>query len=247
MICRYSLQLEGRIVPQFWAYRLYAWLLSQLPEDVASQIHEQSGHPISQYIDRGIWKVTLFGEDVIQAVAPVLESSDCIKLNTDLLQIRERWREDIPGAQHFLQTGKNLTSNRREIQIVSPMSFKTAGRYAIYPREELLVQSLLKRWNACFPEFLLEDPDLEATLLQGIHIVDYSLRTSRFQLKNGAIPCFAGRIFLESKLPAVLQELWNSLMYFGCYSGIGIKTTLGMGGIQLLDLDKKTQEKIGQV
>lgn len=241
MICRYRLKLklqEGRI-PQFWAYRLYAWLLTKLPEEQAQNLHEQEKRTLSQYLDHEIWYVTLFGEETIEAVTPVLEAAREIDLHTDRITILECTCDRVDGAQFFLHAGKQILSKRTELQIISPMSFKQSGRYTIFPKEELLIQSLLTRWNEVFPEFLLNDPEMEEVLLQGIHIVDYSLRTSRYQLKNSAIPSFYGKIFLEVRLPVVLQELWNALLCFSCYSGIGMKTTLGMGGVQISAFPKE--------
>ena len=68
-------------------------------------------------------------------------------------------------------------------------------------------------------------------LEKGLHIVDYSLRTVRYPLKNVKIPSFVGNIVVESRLPAPLQEIWQLLVCLAPYTGVGIKTTLGMGSI----------------
>ena len=65
----------------------------------------------------------------------------------------------------------------------------------------------------------------------GVLIVDYSLRTVRYSLKGTKIPAFVGNIVMESRLSAPLQEIWQLLVALAPYSGIGIKTTLGMGGV----------------
>ena len=108
----------------------------------------------------------------------------------------------------------------------------------IYPREELLIQSLVNRWNECFPEYTLSDDEALAELQSGIHIVDYRLRTCRYRLKGASIPAFVGDIMIEAKLPLVLRDVWNSLLCFAKYRGVGIKTTLGMGGAEIATDDK---------
>ena len=94
------------------------------------------------------------------------------------------------------------------------------------------------KWNRLFPAYPLEDADMLDEMKKGLHIVDYSLRTHRFPLKNIAIPSFCGRIFVEAKMPMVLQGIWNTLLCLAPYSGIGIKTTLGMGGVKVFYLKR---------
>ena len=70
----------------------------------------------------------------------------------------------------------------------------------------------------------------EDALQQGLHIVDYNLRTTRYPLKETRIPSFQGSVTVEAHLAPPLLELWNALLSFAPYGGVGIKTTLGMGG-----------------
>ena len=40
---------------------------------------------------------------------------------------------------------------------------------------------------------------------------------------------------LRAKLSAPLEKLYEMLLRFGGYSGVGIKTALGMGGMKVLE------------
>lgn len=235
MIAQYKLRLslpDNSSIPSFWAYRLYAWLLDQIPDQAAERFHNQEQHALTQYLDRDhVWTINLFGEEAIERFGDVLERTDRIVLHTDVLSVLERHFQPIGEPEDFLRQGKETASRKTILQFMSPAAFKQAGRYAIFPQEDLLLQSLLMKWNEACPNYSLEDADMLAEMKKGIHIVDYSLRTSRFQLKNTAIPCFYGKIFVEARLPIVLQEIWNALFCLAPYSGIGIKTTLGMGGV----------------
>lgn len=237
MIMQYKLQLalpDDAPIPAFWAYRLYAWLLDQIPEEAAEQFHNQEQHAVTQYLDRNhIWTVNLFGEEAATLFGSVLDRADRILLHTDALSVLEQQFQTVPKPEEFLRQGQEISSRRAMIQFVSPTAFKQAGRYAIFPQEDLLLQSLIMKWNKIFPTYPLEDVDMLAEMKKGLHIVDYSLRTDRFSLKNTAIPSFYGKIFVEAKLPIVLQEIWNALLCLAPYSGIGIKTTLGMGGVKV--------------
>ena len=108
-----------------------------------------------------------------------------------------------------------------------------AGRYAIYPQEFLLLQSLVLHWNTAFPDCQLNDPDALDAILRGLRILNYSLHTVSYPIKNTCIPGFVGSAVVEARLALPLLELWNALLSFAPYGGIGIKTTLGMGGVSV--------------
>ena len=152
------------------------------------------------------------------------------------------------SAEELIRAGRSCSESRAKLIFLSPCAFKQAGRYAIFPQENLLLQSLIAHWNAAFPEYALSDPDALQALQQGLHIVDYNLHTTRYLLKETRIPAFQGNVTIEARLAraeeelrllreerearedAPLLELWNALLSFAPYGGIGIKTTLGMGG-----------------
>lgn len=66
----------GVRVPQAWAYRLYGWLMAQLPADVGDALHLQGEHPIAHFLHFSpekqtlIWTVNLLNETVRQSVSP---------------------------------------------------------------------------------------------------------------------------------------------------------------------------------
>ena len=236
MIVQYKLRLalpDNAPVPSFWAYRLYAWLLSRLPGETAERLHTLGQRTVTQYIGRGcVWTVNLSGE-ALESFGGILADVTQIDLHTDRLTVTERQSVSVERPEEILLRGRAVSGRGAEVCFAAPTAFKQAGRYAIYPREDLLLQSLLAKWNEICPAYSLNDSDMLEELKKGVHIVDYNLRTSRFPLKDTAIPCFSGRIFLEARLPAVLQELWNALLCFAPYSGVGIKTRLGMGGVEV--------------
>lgn len=49
----------GVRVPQAWAYRLYGWLMAQLPADVGDALHLQGEHPIAHFLHFSPEKQTL--------------------------------------------------------------------------------------------------------------------------------------------------------------------------------------------
>lgn len=145
-----------------------------------------------------------------------------------------------PLGSHSVENGLQLLlaareepASRTRLWFRTPCAFKQAGRYAIYPQEFLLLQSLVLHWNTAFPDCQLNDPDALDAILRGLHILDYNLHTVSYPIKNTRIPGFVGSAVVEARLALPLLELWNALLSFAPYGGIGIKTTLGMGGVSV--------------
>lgn len=163
---------------------------------------------------------------------PILEHKKTAVLHQRVLTFESCQVEQIDEPSVFVRRAQALPpDNRFTLELLTPTSFKQDGRYVIFPQESLILQSLVARWGMCFPNMPLDDPDAVQATLRGLHIVDYRLQTLRHPLKQTRIPSFIGRVVLEDRLPAPLMEVFRTLYCFAPYSGLGIKTALGMGGV----------------
>ena len=240
MITQFQLDLQedsDRPLPSFWAYRLYAWLLTQIDSETADILHQQGEKPIAQYLYRdretgtNRWVVNLMNEEMAQLCSKPLRETQEIPLHTGALHVN-RCETFTWTAREMAETAASADLPRRTaIRFITPTAFKSEGRYAIFPQERWLVQALVTKWNFSFPEMPLDDEDAIAALERGLAITNYALRTTRYPLKNVKIPSFWGAVTIESRLPAPLEEIWRLLLQFAPYAGVGIKTTLGMGAI----------------
>ncbi len=235
---RYLLKGEDQTLDATLAYPLYAWMLSKVDAAVGEEMHAQGIKPVSQAVYRSdaaaplCWTVSLLTQEAVQAFGPVLDAAEYAELHRGRVSLEKKSVETIESPQQLIHRAEALRGqNRYPLRILSPASFKQAGRYVIYPQEQLILQSLIQRWGLSFPEMPLDDPDAFRLLSQGVRIADYSLRTLRHPLKQTRIPSFIGRIVTEVHLPAPMADIWNALYCFAPYAGIGIKTALGMGAV----------------
>lgn len=230
---------NGEPLPAAYAYKLYGWLMEQLPPDMGDALHEDGCRPIGQYLryeksKQGmVWAVSLLDDGVQKAVGNVLTGLSKIELHDTTILLEKLSEKSMSGPAELAAQGRSCQSRRTKIWLQSPCAFKQNGRYAIYPQETLILHSLLSRWNSLFPECPLQDSDAEQAILQGLHIIDYNLRTQRYPLKGSWVPGCQGSITLEARLALPLQELWNTLLALAPYCGLGVKTALGMGGTEL--------------
>lgn len=226
---------RGGRIPQNGSYRLYGWLMEQLPPDLADCLHEDGSHAITQNLRfeketrQNIWTVNLLHTEMQEAVRTVLQNVRSIPLHEDTLNVSPLGGACTVTAEDLLTAGQENAARYAVLNFVSPCAFKQAGHYTIFPREELIFNSLVARWNEAFPAYALTDKEALQFMRQGLRIVDYTLYSTRFKLKGTWIPAFMGDITLKAGLALPLAEIWNTLLAFVPYSGIGIKTTLGMG------------------
>lgn len=244
---RFSVQFTDRsTLPVSVSYPLYSWLLSQMPGAYADMLHQQGEKPVSQYLrreqDKTIWTVSCLNLDAASVLQPILERVSAIPLHSGLMKAELM---DVRNV-HSLE---DLTSQAREkihgpycrMVFATPTSFKHNGRYVILPEVRLLLRSLAEKWKSSFPDYPLEDTETMDAIEQSLSVMDYRLRSCRFPLKGVQIPGFEGQVSLYSDLPAPLMDVWKSLAYYAEFSGAGMKTTLGMGGIYLQTESRKSR------
>jgi CRISPR-associated endoribonuclease Cas6 len=78
------------------------------------------------------------------------------------------------------------------------------------------------------------DPDTVDYIDQHARITAYHLRSQYFDHAADSgkkIPAFVGSLTIGTKGPQALTGLAHMLLSFGEYAGIGIKTSMGMGGV----------------
>ena len=240
MISSYLFRVDSKEpLPPWRAYAFYSSLLSLLPGDYAEALHEQVETPVSQCLYRengeNFWRIQLLDDVANESFEPVLQELKTLPLNTGevCLALLER-KSFTPGT--LIETARSMASGRYfSLRFLSPTAFKQNGRYAVLPDKELFLQSLLNKWNTSFPSYPLEDADAFRMLSDGIRVSDYNLRTTRFLLKDMKIPGFIGNLCFDTHLSPPLLDIWKILFTFSEYSGVGIKTALGMGGVKTGD------------
>lgn len=242
MLTRY----EFRMIPDRpcrtraeWGYHLYAALLERLPQKFGQRVHKDGASPVSQYIslrDGALyWSITLLGEEAEALVGPTLEACMPFSIQKDRVTLTPspEAREQIADADELFHMGI-LGSCVHHLEVCTAAAFKSRGQYRNLPTPRLILQSLMKKWNGCFPDCPIVDEDgqgMEA-MAEGLTLKEFRLRDMTYFLKGNPIPGFRGTLTLENHLSGFHQELVDALMIFSGFSGIGIKTTLGMGGVR---------------
>ncbi|MGI6412807.1 MAG: CRISPR-associated endoribonuclease Cas6 [Syntrophomonadaceae bacterium] len=238
-------QIEGELKASYqWGTIMHGVLMESLPPEVADYMHQKQLRPFSQYVqpkgDRVFtWHIGLWDEEVAMHIIKAVMSMTYINMKHKgvILTVQASSRNCLSENDYFKRFfGKPDPCRRYEIIYLTPSTHKQDGRYALFPSPELIVNSLFMRYNTFNKKYSIDDPEAITHVMQHLHLVRYSLRTAVFYLEKTKITGYLGKITLVITGPDSLARLAGALISFGEYSGIGIKTALGMGAVAIKEL-----------
>ncbi|MFB0566142.1 MAG: CRISPR-associated endoribonuclease Cas6 [Candidatus Aminicenantaceae bacterium] len=117
------------------------------------------------------------------------------------------------------------------LEFCSPTLFYSRRKEKLFPIPKLVFSSLLKKWEA-FSE--IEIPSNIGEELKKIRVTQFRLKTEHVHFSEQTIPGFMGKVWyeLEEEFSKETKKALNALGNFAFYSGIGYKTSLGMGQVR---------------
>lgn len=118
------------------------------------------------------------------------------------------------------------------LSFISPTAFKSNGRYVFMPSLEFIYGSIMRKFDATSDNVCLFDEDTLEQICKESYIQDYRLRSTRFSVDGAKVQSFVGNIVINIKHNRTMAAFINMLLTFAEYSGIGIKTSLGMGAVK---------------
>lgn len=221
---------------------LHGALMEQLDKETAARWHSMSLRPYSQvlYWDKkqqsAIWRIGTLTEEAYTKIIGCLQSLSRLTLKHEgyavkIQQIRtQRETSFAELAANFIQAEQ--APKGAEWRSLSVMSFKQNNRYVILPDARLMYQSLLNRWNMFSPDIKLEADDLAGKLAAHCLLKKYDLHSQIFSVEGTAIyGCYGIQQYRFFGYD-MIKRLQGLLASFAEFSGVGVKTALGMGAVQ---------------
>lgn len=222
-------------------------IMQHIDTNYATELHRSQVHPYRQFIffddasHSYIWRIITFSETCdrqMRAMLKVLPNKVFVRQKQLYLDIVDIC---ISSTSHDalceLILGPNLDdpADIQELQITfkTCTSFKSQDAYQPFPDLERMFQSLLKRWNTFSTTYTFKAPDLAKELCQATTLVDYQVKFKPYRVERTKIPAFIGYYTVRFKKNHSLASLAMLLLFYSQFTGVGIKTSLGMGGIQI--------------
>lgn len=216
-------------------------IMELLPYEYGKQLHLSQLRPYSIHLEKenDIWSlvVATMNEDAYSIIVEqTLSKLDkiYIKHDDEIVYIDEKIINAVPKKLITRAFYNSETSKVLEIRFITPTAFKSKGDYVFFPDLRLIYQSLMKKFDVSSDDGFLFDPDILDELCRGSKIISYNLRSIYFQLEGVKIPAFTGNIKIKITANQTISNLINMLFEYGKYSGVGIKSSLGMGAIKII-------------
>ncbi|SFE94265.1 CRISPR-associated endoribonuclease Cas6 [Peptostreptococcus sp. D1] len=224
---------------------LHGFILNNVPTEFARFIHNPGLNPFSQHLEhrdnRWFWVVSTMSEEayseIIEKLLLRLDEITLHKNNVKIIIINKNI--EITPKKQFIKSMYDECSDRiLEIKFTTPTTFKKSGKYIFYPDIKCIYQSLINKYNSSNNEDQTDYEDLLEDIVNNTEIIGYNLRNKFFYLEGIRINGFSGTIKIKISGTQTLVNYANMLFRFGCYSGIGAKTSLGMGATTIKRGDK---------
>jgi len=219
-------------------------LMELISPEYADELHISSLHPYSQYVrktEKGLtWTVNTLDSNSRSQIIGALSN-----INLTDLTLRQKEAAFHISGRKIEETTYDDLLNRYymgepcppyvSIDFLTPTSFKSNGKYVIFPTSQLILKSLAKKYDNSSTCSKVCDELLFDYINENTEIIEYSLRSTKFSMEGITIPSFIGSVKLKCTGNRKFRSLVNMLLKFGEYSGAGIKNSMGMGAIKVRD------------
>jgi len=130
-------------------------------------------------------------------------------------------------------------SYKLDVSVLSPIAFKVKGDYHFIPDIRLILQSAMTKYQNLIEDSSEIDQEFLDELVKSVRLTNYQIKSSYYRVHQHLIPGFLGRLTLHLSCNQTLKNYIYMLLYFCEYSGVGIKTGMGMGKIQVTQREEK--------
>ena len=212
--------------------KLHGFIMSKIDTKYADLLHGQEPRPFSLFVyDSGngfVCRVSILNDEAVQ-ILDVLEKQDRIVVYSGkkpiLLEVEKMSRSNAINASDIPEI---LNRNRYTVDIVTPATRKTSGVYTNPPDLSKYFVSVASKVKT-YENISIDNSEIE-TLFGNITITRYIYESKNFLLGGKTIPAMTGNCDIIIDAASGQSEKLKLMFGYATYSGIGAKTSLGMGG-----------------
>jgi CRISPR-associated endoribonuclease Cas6 len=139
---------------------------------------------------------------------------------------------DWPDLIALEQIGRAAPPSRFAVEFLAPTTFRSSGRNVPLPLPELVIGSLLDRWNSSAP--LALPWEVRRFAADCLVLSHYELRTVRVAAFGGMETAFVGRCtFGVTNRDRYYLHCCAALLRLAFFTGIGAKASMGFGLVRV--------------
>ena len=214
-------------------------LMENIPSFYADKMHDQNLRPYSQFTDfsdgTNIWTISSLNHEAYDnIIEPVLKLTTAkVRHNYDILTFEKPLIIFLTYEQLLAESySSGKKTDICVLEFITPTAFKSSGSYVILPSLRLIFLSLAKRFDAFFGIGNNDYESLAVEIERSITVSYYKLSGASFSLEGIRLPSFTGNIKIRIKGDEQFISYIRMLCRFAEFSGIGIKTAIGMGQVR---------------
>ncbi len=218
-------------------------LMECVSVEYANKMHYQGLKPYSQYLinENGepYWIINTLNEEAYEEIIKNILKDDFSKiyLKHKKIEIEILAKEVVEQISYEEYVKKYYVDVEPKsfvkINFKTPTAFKSNGEYLIFPVLSNIIYSLINKYDSNATTTSLYDEETINEILKNIKIVDYNLNSTKFYLEKTKIPSYNGMVVIHIKGNDTIKRLINLILHYGNYSGIGIKSSIGMGAVKI--------------
>ncbi|WP_176837616.1 CRISPR-associated endoribonuclease Cas6 [Fusobacterium hominis] len=216
-------------------------LMEKINTEYAAILHKNNFNPYSMYLEKKgedwVWNVITLNEEsykyIINDVLYDLRNFKLYKQNIEIEIIDKKLIEvsNLDLVNIFLNEKEK--KQYIKLKFLTPTGFKSDKKYKIFPDVHLIFQNIMKKYGTLENNEIFFDEENLIEIERNVEIISYKLKSVNFHLEGIKIPSFIGEITLKINGNKTINNFINYLIEFSQFSGIGIKTSIGMGAIKV--------------
>lgn len=238
MYAELRMELASTEITYQQSSNLQGVLMETIDTDYAAMLHGNQTNPYSQYLlrvgEKTIWNIRTMTEEAYDYIIRPLSELKEIQIRKKAITAKVVSKNiQIWESKRLLDRFYQEACPRYlELTFLTPTAFKRDGNYVYYPDLRLLYGSLMRKYSEISTQINMADEETLDELCAKSEIVRYRLQTVSFPLEKVTITGFVGKICIKVKGAETLARYIRLLFEFGEFSGVGIKTAIGMGAIK---------------
>lgn len=262
MLTKLSIKLKSdKDLPSQLGCIFHSIFLDSIPEEYANNFHSDKNdyRPYRSVIKKTesksyIWEIIGLTKEISELINKTWKHNFIQKKYIQSFDAYTEPLENEITSISYRDIYKNNYSNHEPNSAIracfnTPTSFKSNGIYIQIPDEQMILRSLLTKWDSFYDEVKLFDYDLLDLLCEKVFISKiFYLKTIPFRMDKSVINGFCGEVLFNIRnANKQIIQLVNLLFDFAEYSGVGIKTSMGMGNVEVVkNNDFKPRSKVAE-
>ena len=223
----------------------HGYLLSKIDSNYVEKLHNLKLNPYSQYFyfDKKenfyIWKISTLNKEAKEKIIDIMlnDTNETITFDYNKIKIGILSKEITSITNYKNIADKFFLSDETKrfanITFLTPTTYKVNKKFTFFPNLDNIFISIYNKWNAYGENISLEDSNIIEDISKNVNIVKYNLRSLKFSMEGVKIDSFIGNIVIYCSCNKMLANIYNTLLEFSKYAGIGAKTSISMGGVNI--------------